>query len=173
MMIGIYGVYNTTKNKWYVGSSNNIESRLDIHIKSVKDKTGIFSSIDEDDDFEFKVLKELKSENALEAWENYFIGKYDSFENGYNKRIAFRKSTFIIDSFNFKDSELCIMDDNDLMEFLKIESQTDFDDLKTRIPQFKISKNVARYDKQSVINFLYQESLIRLKELSLTEQQAY
>lgn len=88
---GIYGIFNNTNNKVYVGSSIHLETRKQEHFKSLQngkhfskrvqrsvDKHGIHN-------FEFVVLEECPSDILL-ARERLWIRYYDSLnpKYGYN-----------------------------------------------------------------------------------------
>jgi len=156
--IGVYGVHNTTANKWYIGSSKNVQMRIDKHIDSVKNRTGQFKGVSEGDDFVFKILKIVGNDKSLELWENYFIGLYNSIENGYNKILASRKPSISINGYCPSETEIIIIDDDGLVDLLKLNSKDELTEIKKRLPHFKISKNNHRYDQQTVINFLLAES---------------
>lgn len=88
---GIYTIQNNIDNKIYVGCANNILSRIDLHISSLKrnchhnnllqnavNKYGI-------ENFKFEILEECSSE-FLYSMENYWCNLLNSHNknNGYN-----------------------------------------------------------------------------------------
>lgn len=89
-MIAVYGIYNHTEEKWYIGSSVNLSRRRSEHLsllrrgthpnKKLQDscnRTG-FSSI------EFFVIEELDNDSNLLNIEFEYIKEFDSYNNGYN-----------------------------------------------------------------------------------------
>lgn len=89
MISGIYWIRNLVNNKLYIGSAVNFNDRKSLHIKmltqnhhhSIKlqrawNKYGSVA-------FEFKLIEETEKTQLRER-EQYWIDKYDSFNNGYN-----------------------------------------------------------------------------------------
>lgn len=91
-MIGIYKIENTINHLVYIGQSVDIQNRFNEHklipFRTWRDtynyplyqdmkKYGI-------DKFTFTVLEECPKENLNEK-EQYYIQKYDSYNNGYNQ----------------------------------------------------------------------------------------
>jgi len=155
--IGIYGIHNTTENKWYIGSSTNIEARLNSHIKSIKERTGVFIGVGKENDFTHVILKELKNSAQLELWENFYIGKYDSIDNGYNRILSSRRPNLSLENRIYNSSEIQIMNDEDLLAYLKLEDKEDIKILRDIVPSIKIGSSF-RYDKGTVIGFLLNDS---------------
>ena len=81
---GIYKITNNLTGKSYIGQSKNIQKRYLEHIHH-KD-----TDIDKDirelglENFTFEIL-ELCDESQLNEREDYYILKFDSIDNGYNK----------------------------------------------------------------------------------------
>jgi len=174
---GVYGIYNTSENKWYVGSSIDVESRLNGHVSAVKERTGIFKGINKKSAFQYLILKTINNRDSLELWENYFIGFYNSIENGYNKRLAARRPTLSIIQYLRSDSEICIMTETEIFSLLRVTSMEDCTAVKEKIPHIIISNNTKRYEKIAVINFLLKESKLneyssKLESETLKQQEA-
>ena len=90
-MIGIYKITNKINNKSYIGQSINIESRWIHHrnypIKYSRyplylafEKYGI-------ENFNFEVIEECSC-GELDEKEQYYISKYDTYNNGYNQTLG-------------------------------------------------------------------------------------
>ena len=89
MVTGIYRIYNKVENKNYIGSSVNILSRWQEHYKQ-----GVTATYFEDtfhftlnqcpNEFIFSIL-EICGQEDLQKREEYWIGYYNSIEEGYNK----------------------------------------------------------------------------------------
>lgn len=86
---GVYIIWNTTKNKYYVGQSKNVGKRIfhqhfNIYDNDVKN---IIFAKDwyNNDDFKFKVIIYGDKETNLDNLEKEYINKYDAFNHGYNK----------------------------------------------------------------------------------------
>ena len=99
----IYKLRNTSTNEVYIGQTiKNPKTRLSEHI------TNSFKTTSESYNsnlhkairkygkelFDFLVILEIDKEDKLELiselnrWESYYIGKFDSYENGYNSTIG-------------------------------------------------------------------------------------
>lgn len=87
--IGIYKIVNSINNKLYIGSSNDIKSRISSHKNKLKkgkhhsiklqravNKYGICS-------FVFEIIEECNIDELLTK-EQYYINLFDSYNNGYN-----------------------------------------------------------------------------------------
>lgn len=90
--IGVYAIHNKKNNKYYVGSSINVYTRLLTQCTTIN-STGLNMRILEDIinknyDFEFLVLETFENgtitDKELRDKEYYYMKKYDSMENGYN-----------------------------------------------------------------------------------------
>lgn len=91
---GIYYIKNLINNKYYVGQSRDIHHRWvreraalkrdklawNIHLQNAWKKYG-------EDNFEFKIVEEC-SVALLDEREMFWIDKFDSFYNGYNKTLG-------------------------------------------------------------------------------------
>jgi len=114
-MIGIYGIRNKETDQWYIGSSQELEKRMNFHKNALMNENNrrgmpslLLEVIEETggENFELIVLKELQSKNELESWENYYIGIYNSLNNGYNKILSRRLPTATYLSYSIKDEEM-------------------------------------------------------------------
>lgn len=92
--VGIYAIHNKKNNKYYIGSSVNIENRMKSHRSNLERKRGLNKKIEQDllrsgniCDFEFIVLETFEdqeiTETQLRNRELDYIKQYDAY-NGYN-----------------------------------------------------------------------------------------
>lgn len=98
-MIGIYKITNLTNNKIYIGQSLNIELRLEQHKEAIQNSNISWYPIARSEsnsinDFTFEVLQTC-SPIELDELEEYWIKKYNTYKNGYNRTAngSFRKSS--------------------------------------------------------------------------------
>lgn len=95
--IGVYAIHNKANNKYYIGSSCNIYSRMKYHnINGTNRQIIIDRCKYKPDKWELLVLKTfedgtIKADDLIKA-ENYYIDKYDSINKGYNVQRAFNTS---------------------------------------------------------------------------------
>lgn len=89
-MAYIYKITNKLNNKSYIGKTSlSIESRFKEHISDSKkercEKRPLYSAFNKygTENFLIEVLEECSSEEAS-LKEQYWIGRYNTFENGYN-----------------------------------------------------------------------------------------
>ena len=84
-MIGIYKITNKINNKSYIGQSIHIEQRWEEHLYKTSKCSLIKYALFKygKDNFIFEVLEECSREELNEK-EQYWIEKYDTFNNGYN-----------------------------------------------------------------------------------------
>lgn len=97
-MLGyIYKYKNLINGKVYIGQTNNITSRVSSHRnKSKYIVTKFYNAVRKYgwDNFEFSIIKivEESSNTALTALldqlEEFYIGQYDSYKNGYNSTLG-------------------------------------------------------------------------------------
>jgi len=98
---GIYCIYNLVNNKYYIGKSCEIEKRWKSHKSSLKSNKHINIKLQKDwniyneNNFEFKILKKCSSA-MLDRYENFYMRKYDSLNNGYNISTTFDYSKLSI-----------------------------------------------------------------------------
>ena len=89
MKSGIYTIFCTETNKYYVGQSLNVENRLKEHLRKLKNNNHINTSLQEDfnlygeDSFILKKIKDVEKQ-FLNVMEGYYIDYYDSLKYGYN-----------------------------------------------------------------------------------------
>ena len=97
--IGVYAIFNSKTNKYYVGSSVNIKRRMKEHRSKIESLDGSNIKIGEDfktpediKNFSFIVLETFDdytiTESELREREKFYIKKYNAW-NGYNDE--FRK----------------------------------------------------------------------------------
>ena len=85
-MIGIYKITNTINGKIYIGQSINIKQRWKQHRANASVRTeAIYLAFQKYgiENFTFEIIEECKEEE-LDEKEQYYIGFYDSYNNGYN-----------------------------------------------------------------------------------------
>jgi hypothetical protein len=91
-VIGIYGII--INDRWYIGSSTDIYTRMFRHISVLENhrasKKDMQEQYDKTNDYDWKILRICTNEKTLVNWENYYIGLYDSMETGYNSVLASR-----------------------------------------------------------------------------------
>ena len=92
--IGVYAIHNISNDKYYVGSSVNINARMKTHRSNIEKLNGSNLKFDEDlkseediKNFEFIVIETFEdyqiTECELRKKEEEYIKKYDAY-NGYN-----------------------------------------------------------------------------------------
>lgn len=92
-IMGVYYIKNVTDNKYYIGSSKNIDTRLKTHKQHLLKGCHNCRSLQKDydrlglDNFIFDILEIIKDEEYLTAYEKYYIYKYNSIVKykGYNE----------------------------------------------------------------------------------------
>ena len=86
MSIGIYQIKNLLTGEKYIGQSVNIERRFKQHKNGLDLKNPLYSDfyIYGIDNFSFTILEEC-DEYLLNERENYYIDKFDTINNGYNR----------------------------------------------------------------------------------------
>ena len=81
----IYKITSKTTNKCYIGQTiNSIDTRWKQHCKA---KFGRFHDAIEEfgiDDWTFEILEIVSSKELLNERESYWIGVYNSYQDGYN-----------------------------------------------------------------------------------------
>lgn len=91
---GVYYIKNKKLNKYYIGSSSNISSRLKTHkqhlIKGCHNCRILQKDYDTygETNFEFKPIEYVEDEALLTAYEKYYIYKYNAIVKykGYNEK---------------------------------------------------------------------------------------
>lgn len=109
---GIYAIHNKTKDKYYIGSSENIKSRISEHKTKFKQKRHVSEmqkDYNENDEFEIIILEQIENDWLLSTKEAYYCGLYNSIECGYNKTFPVRnwwaKKHFLEKSKNKLETE--------------------------------------------------------------------
>lgn len=82
---GIYIIHNTSKNTYYVGQSVNIVKRVNNHFTG-KGNGDVYADFKYGHKFKIKLIR--CKEKKLDEIEKYYITKYKSFDNGYNKNVG-------------------------------------------------------------------------------------
>ena len=119
-MIIIYSITNLINNKRYIGISQNYEDRKRVHLWALKNNKHKNEKLQNSvnkyglDNFKFEILKKVETDNRIEALkiENYYIKKYDSYNNGYNKSLGFEGSTLLKISEETKEKHRMMMINN-------------------------------------------------------------
>lgn len=88
-MTGIYKITNKLNNKSYIGKASDLELRKEQHFEALQhsNKSWYPEAREESnsiDDFTFEVLQYCE-EKELDAIEEYWVRKFDTYNNGYNK----------------------------------------------------------------------------------------
>src|SRR5690554_1421574 len=82
---GVYILYNKTKNKYYVGKSKNIVSRVKNHIEG-RGNAHLFADLKYGDEFMISLVSyDSQKFTSLNQQERFYISVFDAFENGYNR----------------------------------------------------------------------------------------
>lgn len=91
MFCNVYIIRNTQNNKVYIGQTwKCISNRLREHIRHRNDKrrrcTKLANAMNKYgiNNFNIELLTIIHTQTISDYWENYFIEKYDSINNGYN-----------------------------------------------------------------------------------------
>lgn len=92
---GVYYIKNTKLNKYYIGSSSNVNTRLKTHKQHLEKGCHNCRILQKDYDiyglksFEFKVIEYIEDQDMLTAYEKYYIYKYDAIVmyKGYNEKM--------------------------------------------------------------------------------------
>lgn len=106
--MGIYCITNSANGKSYIGKSNDIDRRRTQHFSALGNNEHDNEEMQKDynkygnDCFEFSVLETVEDEYKLDYIEDYYIKKFDSFVNGYNRCRGNIKSVLSTDSFSRK-----------------------------------------------------------------------
>lgn len=119
-MVIIYSITNLINNKRYIGISQNYEDRKRVHLWALKNNKHKNEKLQNSvnkyglNNFKFEILKRVETDNRIEALkiENYYIKKYDSYNNGYNKSLGFEGSTLLEVSDETKEKHRMMMINN-------------------------------------------------------------
>ena len=92
IICGIYAIHCIPKDKWYIGSSNNVNRRLNTHKRELTNGSHNNLLLQKDynelgaSSFSFLILLKDIPEDMLCAYEKCYIYKYDSIVRfkGYN-----------------------------------------------------------------------------------------
>ena len=85
-MIGVYIIWNKTKNKYYVGQSKNVNNRIyQGHFCSSGPKNYLFfQDWSNNDEFLVKIIP-CTTKDKLDRLEKMYIDQYNAFKGGYNR----------------------------------------------------------------------------------------
>ena len=89
-IIGVYGIFNTKSNKWYVGSSVNIARRKATHLRDLRKR--VHNGVKllrawekyEEEVWTWHILEVVEDKKLLIDREQYWVDKLNSFNDGYN-----------------------------------------------------------------------------------------
>jgi len=108
MTQGIYGIYSTVSDKWYVGQSTNVSKRLSAHRTCLRGhspsshtNTHLLSAWRKygEETFEFLLLEKVSAKTALTKREDFWIALKRNTSSGvYNQRIAADSNCGVIPS---------------------------------------------------------------------------
>ena len=92
--MGIYCIKNLIDNKYYIGSSSNIDKRIKTHKQHLLKGCHNCRTLQKDydmigiDNFSFDILEIMNNEEYLTAYEKYYIYKYNAIVKykGYNEK---------------------------------------------------------------------------------------
>lgn len=113
-MRGIYYIKNKTNNKFYVGQSIDIETRIKRHKRTLKNGTHHNKHLQKsfnkygENNFEYGVLYEANEDDNLDELEMKYIESTGAFEHGYNSTKGGKGDLGMIvtDEFRMRMSEL-------------------------------------------------------------------
>ncbi len=92
MLSCVYAIVINGKN--YIGSTKDFETRTNKHFSDLAGSKHSNAKMQKDynkfKDFKRIILIEMDSNKDLTNHENFYIGLYNSIENGYNKKLASR-----------------------------------------------------------------------------------
>lgn len=139
MSMGIYCITNSANGKSYIGKSNDIDRRRTQHFSALGNDEHDNEEMQRDynkygnDCFEFSVLETVEDENKLDYIEDYYIKKFDSLLNGYNRCRGNIKSVLSTDSFSRKPTLEKITKDNlyfSLQDLIRLHNKVFNESLK-------------------------------------------
>lgn len=82
---GVYVLFNSTKNKYYVGQGKNVMDRVNNHFTG-KGNGDVYADYKYGDDFTIKMIPlEGSGFDSLNSLERNAILTYDAYSKGYNK----------------------------------------------------------------------------------------
>lgn len=139
--VGVYAIHNKKNDKYYIGSSVNVKTRLKTHQRNMEKLQGSNLKMDEDlktfeelNDFEFLVLKTFPdnaiTDYELRKTEKEFIEKYEAYKK-------------------LDHSDISKMTDYELVNALIITSEKP-EEYRTLISMLKY-QILLRMDKQRII----------------------
>lgn len=82
---GVYVLYNLSKDKYYVGQSKNVMSRVNNHFTG-KGNGDVYADYKYGDEFKINFIDLRNSSYSnLDTLEAFVIKKYNAYDDGYNK----------------------------------------------------------------------------------------
>lgn len=83
--VGVYILYNKTKNKYYVGQGRRILNRVNSHFTG-KGNGDVYADYKYGDEFTIKMISlENSGCESLNELERLMIAEFDAYASGYNK----------------------------------------------------------------------------------------
>ena len=83
---GVYVLYNRDKNKYYVGQSQHVLTRVNQHFTGHGGNGDVYADYKYHDHFEIRIVKfEGSGYSSLNEMERLAINAYDAYTRGYNK----------------------------------------------------------------------------------------
>lgn len=109
---GVYYIRNVLDDKYYVGSSKNVERRIQTHKQHLDKGCHNCRTLQKDydttglDNFEFNIIEKDISEDLLTAYEKYWIYKYNAIVmyKGYNEIFPTTNHKLFKKVYNLKES---------------------------------------------------------------------
>jgi len=114
----VYGI--EINNKWYIGSTVDYTSRIKTHLNNLRKNHNynpkMQKEYNETGEFNPVILKRVDIRKSLTRYENYFIGKYDAIDNGFNGILAYKRNdgdlSKKIEQLNKKITECLVLVDD-------------------------------------------------------------
>lgn len=153
------GIYKLEINGLpYIGSSENVHSRIESHITDLKLGRHCNKSLQNAYNQNPKSLKHevLHSDintGQLERHENYYIGIHNSIDGGYNATLARRKSVNV--HIDYKDARLITI--ADLSKEISFPIRSIVDLLNDGFPYVDIGGGKKRYNPQICMQWIYKK----------------
>ena len=171
--VGVYAIHNKENGKYYIGSSVNIKHRQEMHKKQmmrleapnikIKKDLNSFSDLTK---FEFLILEIFPDNTITESFlrnrEEFYIKKYDAYNNGYNTYCP--KNTGHI-----KQGELlkCKILSKNTIDLSFLESESDAEILDTFLNfssyEIKDKSNTDLVSLSAVIKYIILERMANQK----------
>lgn len=141
--VRVYAIHNKKNDKYYIGSSVNVKTRLKTHQRNMEKLQGSNLKMDEDlktfedlENFEFIILKTFPdftiTDYDLREAEEGFIKKYNAY-HGYNNEFCKPVSTGFYGKNELLKCKKAREKSYKKLEFSDIEKMTDYEIVNTLI----------------------------------------